>query len=131
MDIKTATPSMTAYQTILLIFSELVKKGKTILSQDKFVENLYREFLSTTDEDTKSLFEDISFHNHWTYVTSVDIEDSLCMLQTYGAIGRLNPAYEKIVIYISSKDADKFIKSYDKKFAAAANKVADDISEKI
>ena len=34
---ETYRPQITAYESILLIFSELVEKGKTILRQDKLV----------------------------------------------------------------------------------------------
>lgn len=126
MDKETTRPQITAYQTILLIFSELVKKGKTVLRQDRLVQTLY-EFRSK--EDTFLLFEDIAFCNHLDSITSVDIEDSLSKLQTYGAIGRLNPAYEKIVIYISRDEADNFIKSFGDQFVIAADKIANKISE--
>lgn len=124
MDKKMSGPQMTAYQTMLLIFSELVKKGKTVLRQDSLIQILYDNFVNTTDENVKLLFEDIAFNKNLDSITSVDIEDSLSKLQTYGAIGRLNPAYEKIVIYISPEEAETFIKSFDNKFVKAAEEVA-------
>lgn len=118
MNKETVRPQITAYESILLIFSELVKKGKTVLRQDTLVPTLY----GYKDIDqTRLLFEDIAFKNHLDTVTSVDVEDSLSKLQTFGAIGKLNPAYEKIVIYISREEADKFISSFDAQYAAAAD----------
>lgn len=58
-------------------------------------------------------------------ITSVDIEDSLSRLQTFGAIGKLNPAYEKIVIYISKEEADKFLDSFNEQYTDAANIVSE------
>ena len=65
-----------------------------------------------SDETAACLFEDIVFKNNIDSVFSEDIDDSLIKLQTYGAIGKLNPAYEKIVIYISLEEANKFLENY-------------------
>lgn len=125
MNKETIRPQITAYESILLIFSELVKKGKTVLRQDTLVNTLY-EFRD--DKDTKLLFEDIAFNNHLDTITSADVEDSLSRLQTFGAIGKLNPAYEKIVIYISRDEAEKFSKSFNSQFVEAARIVSEAFS---
>lgn len=122
MNKETVRPQLTAYESILLILSELVKQGKTILRQDTLVEELYQY---QNQDSTKILFEDIAFRKNLDTTTSVDIENSLSELQTFGAIGRLNPAYEKIVIYISREEADKFLQSFDQKYIDAANIVCD------
>ena len=121
MNKETVRPQITAYESILLIFSELVKKGKTVLRQDTLVPLLYRY---KDKDETRMLFDDIAFNNHLDTITSVDVEDSLSKLQTYGAIGKLNPAYEKIVIYISREEADTFIQSFDQQYAAAADVIS-------
>lgn len=123
---KTYRPEITAYESILLILSKLVEKGKTVLRQDKLVPFLY----GFIDSDTvKPLFVDIAFDTHLDTITSVDVEDSLTKLQTYGAIGKLNPAYEKIVIYISQKEARDFISSYNEQFVVAAEEIAEKFDE--
>lgn len=122
MNKETVRPQITAYESILLIFSELVKKGKTVLRQDTLVPILYKY---KDANETHLLFEDIAFKNHLDTITSVDVEDSLSKLQTFGAIGKLNPAYEKIVIYISQEEADNFINSFDKRYAAAAGVISE------
>lgn len=121
MNKETVRPQITAYESILLIFSELVKKGKTILRQDTLVPTLYN--YKDADE-TRLLFEDIAFSNQLDTITSVDVEDSLSKLQTYGAIGKLNPAYEKIVIYISQEEADNFINSFAEQYTEAADLIS-------
>ncbi len=122
MNKETTRPQITAYESILLIFSELVKKGKTLLRQDTLVSTLY----DYKDKDkTMVLFEDIAFKKNLDTITSVDIEDSLSRLQTFGAIGKLNPAYEKIVIYISKEEADKFLDSFNEQYTDAANIVSE------
>ncbi len=122
MNKETVRPQITAYESILLIFSELVKKGKAVLCQDTLVPRLYR---FRNKEKTNVLFEDIAFKNHMDTITSLDVEDSLSKLQTYGAIGRLNPAYEKLVIYISREEAESFIQSFDKRFVTAAEEISE------
>ena len=122
MNKETIRPKITAYESILLIFSELVRKGKTVLRQDTLVPILYNY---RNGEDTHLLFGDIAFKNHLDTITSVDVEDSLSKLQTYGAIGKLNPAYEKIVIYISREEAESFINSFDGQFVTAADEISE------
>jgi hypothetical protein len=119
---ETIRPQITAYECILLIFSNLVKKGKTVLRQDTLVSTLY-DYKDNTE--TKLLFEDVAFKKNLDTITSVDIEDSLSKLQTFGAIGRLNPAYEKIVIYISHEEADKFLNAFNVQCAKAANIISE------
>lgn len=115
-------PQITAYECILLIFSELVKKGKTLLRQDTLVSTLYEY---RENEATQILFEDIAFRKNLDTITSVDVEDNLSRLQTFGAIGKLNPAYEKIVIYISREEADGFIESFGEQYKDAADIVSE------
>ncbi len=122
MNKETVRPQITAYECILLIFSELVKRGKTVLRQDTLVSTLYNY---KDNENTEMLFEDIAFKKSLDTITSVDVEDSLSKLQTFGAIGRLNPAYEKIVIYISREEADKFLNAFDIQYANAAEIVSE------
>lgn len=122
MNKETVRPQITAYECILLIFSELVKRGKTVLRQDTLVSTLY---YYKDNENTEMLFEDIAFKKSLDTITSVDVEDSLSKLQTFGAIGRLNPAYEKIVIYISREEADKFLNAFDIQYANAAEIVSE------
>lgn len=122
MNKELAKPQISAYESILLIFSELVLKGRTVLRQDNLVTKLF-DYKNQTM--TKPLFEDIAFDDHLDTITSIDVENSLVKLQTYGAIGKLNPAYEKIVVYISREEAEKFISNYDKHFVLAAEKISE------
>lgn len=99
-----------------------MKKGKTLLRQDTLVSTLYEY---RENEATEILFEDIAFRKNLDTITSVDVEDSLSRLQTFGAIGRLNPAYEKIVIYISREEADNFLNSFAEQYKDAADIVSE------
>ncbi len=121
MNKETARPQLTAYECMLIVCSKLVQKGKTILRLDNLVPTLF-DFKDNAD--TQMLFEDIAFKKNIDTITSADIEDSLSKLQTFGAIGKLNPAYEKIVIYITPEEAEGFLQTY-----ADYNVPADIISE--
>ena len=98
---KTLRPPITAYEGILLVCSKLAQRGKVVLRQDTLVSTLYN---FRNDPIAKPLLNDIAFKKSLDTITSIDVEDSLTKLQTFGAIGRLNPAYEKIIIYISPDD---------------------------
>ena len=122
MDKELKKPQITAYESILLIFSELVKRGKTLLRQDQLVPILY----SFKDkEQTRVLFEDIVFKNRIDSITSDDVENSLSTLQAFGAIGKLNPAYEKIVIYISLEEAGRMLNEAGESYVAAAKIISE------
>lgn len=111
MDKTLSTPKISACQFMLLLCSGLVKSGKTILKRDSLIPKLYK--FENIDK-TKFLFEDVAFKKNIDTITSRDIEDSLCTLQTFGAIGQLNPAYEKIIIYINPDEADLFLSNFGK-----------------
>ena len=113
---------VTAYESLLLICSKLVEKGKVVLRQDALVSMLYN---FKNNPDTQLLLKDITFKRNLDTITSLDIEDSLSRLQTFGAIGRLNPAYEKIIIYINPDEAEQFIETYGQQYIDAADIISE------
>lgn len=119
---ETIRPQVTAYECMLLICSGLVEKGKTVLRQDTLVSLLYN---FRNNPETKVLFGDVAFKKNLDTIISLDIEDSLSKLQTFGAIGKLNPAYEKIVLYISQDEAHKFIERFGEECAHAIDVVCE------
>jgi hypothetical protein len=100
----------------------LVEKGKVVLRQDALVSMLYN---FKNNPDTQLLLKDITFKRNLDTITSLDIEDSLSRLQTFGAIGRLNPAYEKIIIYINPDEAEQFIETYGQQYIDAADIISE------
>lgn len=94
---------ISAYQSICLIFSMLVKNNISIIKKEKLVETLW-EFSRLPE--THCLFEDIGFSVYIDSVCSVDIENSLCELLTFGGISSISPAYSVIIIHLSSKDVE-------------------------
>lgn len=122
MNKEMVRPQITAYESLLLICSKLVEKGKVVLRQDALVSTLYN---FKNNPETQSLLKDITFRKNLDTITSSDIEDSLSRLQTFGAIGRLNPAYEKIIIYINPDEAEQFIETYGHQYADAADLISE------
>lgn len=109
METKEANPGLSAYECLLLIFSGLVERGIVLIKQKSLVERLYE---LKKESKLKNFLSNIIFKESIDNVSSKDIDDGLVQLQTYGSIGRINPTYEKIVIYISLKDANALIKTY-------------------
>lgn len=122
MDKTSVRPEISAYECLLLICSKLAQKGKVVLRQDILVSTLYS---FKDNAKTSLLLKDIAFKKDLDSVTSLDIEDSLSKLQTFGAIGRLNPAYEKIIIYINPSEANQFLRSYDNQYVQAADLISE------
>lgn len=120
---STIKPEISAYVCMKLIFSKLVQKGKIVLRLDKLVPKLY-EFHNAEDPYFSKLFEDVAFKQSYDTITSIDVEDSLCDLQAFGAIGKLNPAYEKLVIYITPSEAEAFLTKY-KEYEGALEKISE------
>lgn len=113
-------PPISAFECILLVCSKLALDGKTVLRQDSLVEKLYD---CSKKPEFLVLFSDIAFKKSFDSITSADIENSLTELQNFGAIGRLNPAYEKIIIYISEEEADAFLQQKDETIRKAIDQI--------
>ena len=74
MNKEMVRPKVTAYESLLLICSKLVEKGKVVLRQDALVSMLYN---FKNNPDTQLLLKDITFKRNLDTITSLDIEDSL------------------------------------------------------
>ena len=55
------------------------------------------------------MFEDIEFRTSIDNVISNDISEGINNLQTFGVVGKLNPKYEKLVIYLTVDKADEIL----------------------
>ena len=102
-------PKINSYDFVKLLLSYLAIQGNTIIEKEKIVEILYKCSLK---KENKELFEDIEFIKNIDGVVSHDIMDGLNSLQTFGVIGKLNPSYEKIIIYLSVDEAYMIINGF-------------------
>lgn len=117
-------PLLSTYNFMRYLCATLVKQGKVIVDLSAITSNIYH-FKKKVPEKDLSLFDDIEFRTGIDgSVASLDISEGLNSLQTFGIIGKLNPTYEKIVIYLTPEEADAILKSCDGKVVTMLNKLA-------
>jgi len=94
------------------LFASLAIKKNVIIDKSKIVEKIY-DFKLHSKTDQMYIFEDIEFRVGINSVVSYDIDEGINNLQTLGVIGKLNPTYEKIVIYLSEQDSKAVLEHCD------------------
>ena len=71
------------------------------------------------------MFEDIEFRKGINNVTSNDIAEGINNLQTFGLVGKLNPKYEKLIIYLTDEEADAILEECDATVREAMRNLAE------
>lgn len=103
----------------------LAKKGKVIVDLSSITHNIFR-FKESVSEENQYLFDDIEFRAGIDdNVASNDISEGLNSLQTFGIIGKLNPTYEKIVIYLTAEEANTILENCDQNIVIVLNELAE------
>ena len=109
MRIVCGKPPISAYNFIRFLCAVLAKQGKVIVDLSSITYNIFN-FKQGLPETDQYLFDDIEFRvGIDNNVASSDISAGLNSLQTFGIIGKLNPTYEKIIIYLTSEEADAIL----------------------
>lgn len=108
-------PTITSYGLVRLLFAKLLLLGQNIISRDTIVERIYK---LSQKETYKELLDDIGFRVFIDSVSSQEIEDGISSLQTFGMIGKINPTFEKIIIFITEDMADSIVNEYDKNISS-------------
>lgn len=117
-------PSISAYNFVKYLCAILAKQGKVIVDLSAITYNIFR-FKENVSEENLFLFDDIEFRAGIdNSVASADISEGLNSLQTFGIIGKLNPTYEKIVIYLTPEEANAILESCDEKIVTVLNELA-------
>lgn len=116
-------PPITSYGFIRLLFAKLSLLGQQIISRDTIVEKVYK--LSQIDE-YKELLDDVGFRVFIDSTSSQDLEDGISSLQTFGMIGKINPTFERIVIFITDDMANSIIEEYDENISGVMNNFVTD-----
>lgn len=117
-------PSISAYNFVKYLCAILAKQGKVIVDLSSITYNIFR-FKEKVSEENLFLFDDIEFRAGIdNSVASADISEGLNSLQTFGIIGKLNPTYEKIVIYLTPEEANTILESCDEKIVTVLNELA-------
>lgn len=112
MKISCAAPKVSAYNFMRYLCASLAKRKNVIIDLTQIVDKIYA-FRQNAGSDYRSLFEDIEFRTSVDNIVSYDINEGINNLQTFGVIGKLNPTYEKIVIYLTDEEADVILQSCD------------------
>lgn len=112
MRLSSSKPAISSYDFMRLLCATLASKKKMIIDLRSLVEKIYNFKISLGD-DVKFLFEDIEFRDSVDCVVSYDISESINNLQTFGVIGKLNPTYEKFIIYLTKTDSEAILSLYE------------------
>lgn len=107
MRIQCARPSISSYNFMRYLCAALAKNKKVVIDLQGIVKHIYD--FKKKNADLQYMFEDIEFRKGIDNVVSNDIYEGINNLQTFGLAGKLNPTYEKLIIYLSEKEADEIL----------------------
>lgn len=122
MELVCARPPVSSYDFMRYLCAALVKQSKVIIDLDSIIARIYN--FKKQNEQLKFMFEDIEFRTSVDNVVSNDISEGINNLQTFGIVGKLNPKYEKLVIYLTSEEADKILSECDTEIGNAMMELA-------
>lgn len=123
MEFKCAKPLIGSYDFMRYLCASLVKKSKMVIDMDSIISTIYD--FKKNNLNYIYMFEDIEFRTGIDSVVSNDISEGINYLQTFGLVGKLNPKYEKLVIYITDAEADKILAECSSEIRNAMMKLAD------
>lgn len=101
----------------------LTKSKKIIIDLQVIVEHIYN--FKMEHEQLQYMFEDIEFRKGINNVISNDISEGINNLQTFGLVGKLNPKYEKLIIYLTEEEADAILEECDENIREAMRNLAE------
>jgi len=116
-------PRISVNNFMRYLFASLAKEKNVIIKKSDIVGKIFK-FKSSSNTDQKYIFNDIEFREGIDNVVSYDIDEGINNLQTLGVIGKLNPRYERIVIYLSEQDAEDILKRCDTEVRDIMRKLA-------
>jgi hypothetical protein len=105
------------------LLASLVKQRNIIIDKARIVKTIF-DFKSTIKPELLYLFDDIEFREGIDNVVSADIDASINNLQTFGVLGKFNPTYEKMLIFLTEQEADEILSSCESDVRAEINKLA-------
>jgi len=108
MRFKCAAPLISATGFMRFLFASLTKEANIIIDESQIVEKIL-DFMKKSKPEQEFLFEDIEIRENIDSIVSRDINEGINTLQTFGVIGKFNPSYEKIIIYLSEEEADEIL----------------------
>lgn len=123
MRIVCSRPPISSYNFMRYLCASLAKSKKVIIDLQMIVEYIYQ--FKTKNEQLQYMFEDIEFRKGINNVTSNDIAEGINNLQTFGLVGKLNPKYEKLIIYLTEEEADIILDECDETIKEAMRHLAE------
>lgn len=123
MELVCARPPISSYNFMRYLCASLVKRSKVIIDLDSIISQIYT--FKQHNEQLKFMFEDIEFRISIDNVISNDISEGINNLQTFGIVGKLNPKYEKLVIYLTVDEADEILAECSDEVGTAMIELAD------
>lgn len=122
MRIVCSRPPISSYNFMRYLCAALTKSKKVIIDLQVIVERIYN--FKTEHEQLQYMFEDIEFRKGINNVISNDISEGINNLQTFGLVGKLNPKYEKLIIYLTEEEADAILEECDENIREAMRNLA-------
>lgn len=126
MKVVCGKPQVSAYNFVRYLCAVLAIQRKVIVDLSSITHNIF-EFKKGISEEYQYLFDDIEFRvGIDDNVVSNDISEGMNCLQTFGIIGKINPTYEKIVIYLTPKEAEVILDGCDEGMVGVLNRLAEE-----
>lgn len=122
VELVCARPQISSYNFMRYLCASLVKRSKVIIDLDSIISHIYD--FKQNNEKLKFMFEDIEFRTSIDNVISNDISEGINNLQTFGIVGKLNPKYEKLVIYLTADEADEILSECSEEVETAMMELA-------
>lgn len=122
MKVVCSRPPVSSYNFMRYLCASLIKSNKIIIDMDSIVTHIYK--FKQNNEELRYMFEDIEFRTGIDNIVSNDISEGINNLQTFGLVGKLNPKYERLVIYLTEKDADSILNECKEEVKAAMIQLA-------
>ncbi len=122
MELVCTRPPISSYNFMRYLCASLVKQNKVIIDLDSIISQIYT--FKKQHNSLNFMFEDIEFRTNIDNVISSDISEGINNLQTFGIVGKLNPKYEKLVIYLTPSEAEEILSECDEKVEQAMAELA-------
>jgi len=123
MRIVCSRPPISSYNFMRYLCASLTKCKKVIIDMQIIVGHIYD--FKNNNNALQYMFEDIEFRTGIDNVTSNDITEGINNLQTFGLVGKLNPKYEKLVIYLTEEEAVAILEECDENVKNAMMQLAE------
>lgn len=122
MNISCVKPYLTAYDFMRYLCASLVLKQKTKIPMDDIVPKIYNYRISHNNCDR--IFSDIEFRTGINDVVSNDIMESIGELQTFGVVGKENPKYINMLIFLTRESAAAILKDCPSEVSTVVDEIA-------